>query len=173
MAKPGPINFYKIVLRLPEEQSKPRNGICRLDYEYWEQQADASTGPKDTGWKWMGIHEQPLYLKRPGQLMFSFRDDTGRIGNVDKIFVDFTPLPHGIASPLSAEMEAKGESGTHYKVGNGLKKGVEVPVGALADLVDHRRFYGLRVEMEARDVDDHPLKLVRDDPEVVVEPQPG
>lgn len=173
MAETGPVNFYKIVLRLPEEQSKPHNGICDLDYEYWVQKADASAGRQDSDWKPIGTHAQPLYLKRPGKLMFGFRDDTGRIVKVEKILVDFTPLRHGIASPLSAEMEAKGESGTHYKVGNGLQKGVEVAIGDPADLVDHRRFYGLRVEIDAIDVDNHTVKLVRDDPEVVVEPQPG
>jgi hypothetical protein len=178
------MHFYKILLHLLDSGTQPENGMADLTFEYFEKTADAAGKARGT-WKKTGTHLQPLYLQWPAKLQFSFQDDTGRIREVDRIFIDFTQLRHGISSPLAADVEAAGELGRyritrrqlqkaepHRKREKERQKPVEIMIGGVNELVNPRRYYGLRVEMLAKDGGGKPIRLIRDDPEVVVDPQP-
>lgn len=170
-------NYYKVLLHLPEsalQHPTRANGstIYDLDFDYFEATGVGKKPP--TQFHEAGNHQRPLFMKRPGKMQFVFRDDTQRIKRIDRIRIDFSPWRHGIGSPLGPDVEARGEMG-EYNIAAGkmaAKREIALDDGNWNDLVDQRQYYGLRVEIDAVDKDGTQVKLLRDDPEIVVDPQP-
>jgi hypothetical protein len=176
VAKDAQINYYKVLLRLPGDATAhgtKANGstIYDLDFEYSEA-TGADGPPKD--FHPAGTYKRPLFMKRPGKMQFAFRDDTGQIKQIDRIRIDFSPWRHGIGSPLRPDVEAKGEMGDYRIAADKMAAKSEIALDGenWNELVEQRQYYGLRVEIDAIDKDGKPVKLLRDDPEIVVDPQP-
>ena len=175
VSTPTTVNYYKVLLHLPEkalDDATTANGstICDLDFEYSEATGDGN-GPL-TKFRPAGTYKRPLFMKRPGKMQFVFRDDTHRIKQIDRIRIDFSPWRHGIGSPLGPDVEARGEMGRYTIEAERMLPTKEIPLDGWNDLVDQRQYYGLRVEIDALDVRGQAVKLLRDDPEIVVDPQP-